>query len=367
MPETRHPATQGLALAYLESLRVAAGPYGRFTYAAGIDTPVLYASAYAALTQHLCRRQDHLSDADRKSWVHYLQAHQCDDGLFRQAYLENDLADREDWWGWRHLTVHVLGALAALGATAARPLRVIEPLKRPGAVEQWLAGLDWGERVAFTSNAVQNWGVMLQYARDFQGDREAGQAARELLDGLDARQDPHSGLWGPPAHNPGARSQAVQAAYHFLLLYVHDKRPIPCAEPLIDAALATQNSAGGFGVNSPSTACEDIDSIHPLVRLSRLTDYRAAHVQAALERARHWVLSNQNADGGFVFVRGRVFHYGHELMRSEPDQSAAFPTWFRLLSLAYLAEALPDASAPADGFQFLSCPGYQMPVGEPAR
>ena len=303
---------QARALAYLESLSVTTRPYGEFTYASGIGTPVLYASAYAALTQHLCRRQGHLSDADRKSWVDYLQAHQCDDGLFKQGCMDNDLADREDWWGWRHLTVHVLGALAALGATAEQPLRVIEPLKRPGALGQWLAGLDWGERVAFTSNAVQNWGVMLQYARDFHGDAEAGHAATELLDALDARQDPQTGLWGPRPSTPGAMSQGVQAAYHFLLLYVYDGRRIRCAERLIDAALGTQNSAGGFSVDSQSSACEDIDSIDPLVRLSRLTDYRAADVQAALARARHWVLSNQNADGGFVFVRGRVFHYGHE-------------------------------------------------------
>ena len=344
------------ALAYVDSLRAQGQPCGRYRYAASSATPVIYASAYAAMTLHLCGKADSLSRTDRRAWVEYLQSHQCDDGLFRQPELDNQLADREDWWGWRHLTVHVFGALAALGATAAKPLRLLEPLKKPGAIERWLDAQDWGERVAFTSNAVQNWGVMLQYARDFHHDADAGRAMVELLDGLDARQDARSGLWGPLPETPHARSQAVQAAYHFFLLYFCDARPVRHVERLIDHVLATQNPAGGFGVNVPSSACEDIDSIDPLLRLGRLTDYRAGDVRAALERALPWVLSNQNADGGFVFVRGQRFAYGHELMTTAADESAAFPTWFRLLSLAYLAEGLGAPTA----FAWLRCPGYQF-------
>jgi hypothetical protein len=41
-------------------------------------------------------------------------------------------------------------------------------------------------------------------------------------------------------------------------------------------------------------------------------------------------------------MRGAPFSYGHALMASGPDVSAMFPTWFRTLSLAVIAQALPD-------------------------
>lgn len=79
-----------------------------------------------------------------------------------------------------------------------------------------------------------------------------------------------------------------------------------------------------------------------------------------LRRALPWVLVNMNDDGGFVFRRGEKFVYGHERMSSERDKSAMFPTWFRTLSLAYLAQALPDSVVGGFDWQFLCCPGLQF-------
>ena len=59
-----------------------------------------------------------------------------------------------------------------------------------------------------------------------------------------------------------------------------------------------------------TVSCEDIDSVDPLGRLPRLTEYRREDVQAAPQRAREWILSNFNPDGGAVFRRGSGFHYG---------------------------------------------------------
>ena len=71
-----------------------------------------------------------------------------------------------------------------------------------------------------------------------------------------------------------------------------------------------------------------------------------------------------NADGGFVFRRGEPLVYGHERMSSGADESAMFPTWFRTLSLAYLAQALPDSAVGGFDWQFLHCPGHQFWYGE---
>jgi hypothetical protein len=116
-----------------------------------------------------------------------------------------------------------------------------------------------------------------------------------------------TGLWGSlDTAQPRELSRAVQGAYHFWLLYFYDHVPIPYPERVIDSCLATQNARGGFGQgvhtgsDRESSACEDIDSIDPLVRLTRATDYRRDDVRMALERGlnrrqvkrRHWERSS---------------------------------------------------------------------------
>ena len=131
--------------------------------------------------------------------------------------------------------------------------------------------------------------------------------------------------------------------------------------------LATQNPRGGFGwgVHNPadpytSSACEDIDSLDPLARFSRQTEYRREEVDAALRRGREWVLTNRTPDGGVVFLRDCAFEYGHPALRGEAGQGAMFPTWFRTLSLALVETALGEGE-----WKFCDCPGMQQKwIGE---
>jgi len=60
-------------------------------------------------------------------------------------------------------------------------------------------------------------------------------------------------------------------------------------------------------------------------------------IDIALKKALLWVLCNQVDDGGFVFRLEEPLVYGHPEMSSEKNQGAMFSTWFRTLSLAYLA------------------------------
>jgi len=159
----------------------------------------------------------------------------------------------------------------------------------------------------------------------------------------------------------------VQAAYHWWPLYFYDNRPIPCIERAIDAVLATQNAKGGFGcgVYKPteletSSACEDIDSIDPLARMTAKTDYRKTDIQTALRRALDWVIQNQVADGGMVFIKNQPFEYGHPELTSPFGRGAMFPTWFRTLSLALLGKALPDTWTGQIPWYFVRSPGYQF-------
>jgi len=347
-------------LEYIESMRLGDGPYGRYRYSADVSKPTLYSSTYAAMTRHLYGDLDSLADAQRQSWIDYLQSHQNEDGLFRDPVIGRGQA-------YEHLSWHVTTALHCLGANARRPLRWLDQFKDPATLARWLDGLDWGYRVDYTSNTVQNLCVALQYARDFHHDEDAAAPVEQILTSLAERADPQTGLWGSGQYNlnkPIDLSRAVQAAYHFWLLWIYDGQTIPYRQLAVDQLLKTQNEKGGYGWGvhnrvdpTNSSACEDIDSVDPLVRLMRASDYRRDEITASLERALPWILTNQTASGSWVFKRGLSFVYGHPEMRAGAGVGGMFPTWFRTLCLAYLGQGLPESPPGKYRWQFVHSPG----------
>ncbi len=347
-------------LNYIESMRIKESPYGQYKYSQTQTEPVLYAAIYAALTRHLYRDLDELSGKQREEWIDYIQSHQTDDGLFKDKLIENEIASTADWWGWRHLTLHAIMALTALDANAEKKFKFLEPFKDQKFVVEWLESRNWGNDPAGVSNEIQNYATLLQYARDFQSEEWAGDAVKWILNWLDETQDPETGLWGNRFDTPYFLSIGVQTGYHLWLLYFYDKRPIKYTDKIVDSVLATQNTLGGFGVTPNSSACEDIDSVDPLVRLYFYPEYRREIIKGALEKALPWILTNMNEDGGFVFRRLDSFKYGHEKMYSKAEESAMFPMWFRTLTLAYIAKVLPDSMVGKFNWEILECPGLQF-------
>jgi hypothetical protein len=364
------------ALAFISGQH--AGDIGRYRYARNCATATLYSSCYAAMTRHLLGDLDTLQAAERAEWIAYLQAHQDDDGLFRDPVIFGQGWYKDDplWCGRPHLTCHVVTALACLGGVPVRPMRWLDPWRDPDRLASWLKSRDWGQRIAWTGNEIMNVGVLLQAARDFHNDTRADKAVAVLLEWLSThRVNPQTGVWGSmDTSDPTWRSHAVQAAYHWWPCFFYDGVPIPHLERAIDTVLATQNPVGGFGwgvhnATEPfmSSACEDIDSIDPLCRMMQRTTYRRTDIQAALTRAADWVLTNRMPDGGFVFIRNAPFEYGHPELRSEANHGAMFPTWFRLLSLALIGKALPDHPLGRIPWHFVRGPGMQFWGGERSK
>jgi hypothetical protein len=347
------------SISYIISNQQAELGVGAFSYKAG-GPALCYASCYAALAQHVCGQIEKYSPDQKKSWADLILSYQGDDGLFRDPQINIPLAYEIDWWGWRHLTLHAIMALTALGASIEKPFSLIQAYRKKGYMTEWLESRDWRNDPASVSNEVQNYGMMLQYARDFQGSQWCSDPMLEMFRWLNAHQDPKTGLWGGAFNTPQLLSNGVQTGYHIWLLYFYDNMPVQYIERIIDSCLQTQNPLGGFGPKLNSSACEDIDSIDPLVRLSFFTDYRAHEIRRALERAWLWVVFNQNADGGWVFTRRQAFEYGHPLMRSGKEESAMFPTWFRTLSLAYMDQVLSPKANHSFVWHFLKCPGHQF-------
>jgi hypothetical protein len=354
-------------LRFIEAMRLPGTAVGRYRYSADMPEPTLYSSTYAAMTRSLYRDLDTLSTAEREEWIAHLQSHQDDDGLFRDPLIfgQGWYEDDPEWCGRRHLSCHVVTALTCLGAVAAKRLTDLEPFHDPAQLEKWLESRDW-QKADTVGNEVLNVGTLLQYARDFQKEPRAAAAVKRMLDWLTHHHlDKSSGLWGSYDLTTGVGlSRGVQAAYHFWLLYFYDKVSIPCREAAVTHVLRTQGGTDpdgfGQGVHGPrSSACEDIDSIDPLARLLPVSPQRDA-IRAALARAENHVWAQQNADGGFTWIRGTAFSYGHPLLSAPVDGSGMFPTWFRTLSLAFLGRALPASRTGAFDWHFSNCPGIQF-------
>lgn len=344
---------------------------GRYRYSQSASLPTLYSSTYAAMTLSLLGDISSIGSTESIDWITYLNQHQDDDGLFRDPviYGQGWYADDPLWCGRPHLTCHVIAALTCLGGVADKHIAWLDPWRNVDYLVGWLEERDWGERVGWTGNEIMNVGTLLQYARDFHHDAQAGRAAAALLEWLSTHHlNAVTGVWGDvDVQDPIWRSHVVQAAYHWWTIFFYDGAPVPHIERAIDTVLATQNSAGGFGwgVHNPqlplhSSACEDIDSIDPLCRMMQRTGYRRDDIRAVLSNAADWVLTNQMSDGGFVFYRDLPFEYGHPQLRGEANQGAMFPTWFRLLSLALIGTSLPEHPLAAVRWHFVRCPGMQF-------
>ncbi|MFM6272366.1 MAG: hypothetical protein ACKPFA_38670 [Dolichospermum sp.] len=152
-------------------------------------------------------------------------------------------------------------------------------------------------------------------------------------------------------------SRMVQFAYHLFPLFFYDKIPIKYPDRIVKYVLATQNKVGGFGVQLNSSACEDIDSIDLLCRLSPfVSEQQKKEIDKSLKKALNWVLCNQVKDGGFVFRLYEPFSYGHKETSSTENQGAMLPTWFRILCLVYLLNYLKISN----DFVITKCPGYEF-------
>lgn len=350
-----------LTLAYFDQQRVMhGGEFAGYRHSDSTSKPVLYATLFSLLTKHLYAVQDDWIAVELELVLRF----QDEDGLFRDPVIACREADgMYHGWGWRHLTLDALMTLALYDMPASKEIKLVEPYDHPDRFRRFLESREWTGQAASTGNELQNIGVMLQYARDYQDSTLAGSLIEVMYEVVDSHQDPETGLYGDTFRTPQQLSDGVVSAYHFWLLYFYDRHPIPRMERIIDSLLRTQNILAGYGVRWNSSACEDIDSIDPLARFSQLTNYRRDEVQASLQRALPALLCNLNSDGGWVYRRHEANMVIHPQMFSGADESDTWYTWYRTSALAYLLTALDDVPLRfVYRWQFKRAPGHQFPL-----
>ncbi len=154
-----------LVIQYTRSMRLKKeGEFIGYRHSDSSQKPVLYDTLAALLIKHLCHVKDGGIQEELECVLHF----QSDDGLFRDPVIACEAAETEDWWGWRHLTLHALMTLGLYDIPASKKLLYIDRWADSDAFRKYLHSRDWGKRVAWTSNELQNVGTMLQYARDYQ-------------------------------------------------------------------------------------------------------------------------------------------------------------------------------------------------------
>lgn len=274
-------------------------------------------------------------------------------GLHDRNYLD---------WSCTYFALH---ALDALGERPAYPLSFLDEFRRQERVRDWLESLDWRDPWR-ESNLVMHLLSSLLFALLWEEKPWAAERYHDVLDWLDERQDPRTGLWGTECG--ASLLNAVAGAYHFVPFYRYARRPVRCWPRIVEACLKIQNEDGLFAPSPGGGACEDLDAIDLLCTSVRATGRLTADVRKALTRA-FWAIWNmQREDGGFPYadVRGdATYRYSSwPAMEARHGGSDVWATWMRLCSLhtieALLSGDLPDAgdwrfrSIPALGFHLQS-------------
>ena len=328
-----------------------------YKYAPTTHKPNIYASTYACLLLSLYGEIDKLSEKEKTEWASYFDSFQKDDGFFYDNAIYNEIYDNTDWWGKRHLLPQIIMAYTALGKKPKHEFVWLKEYYSINKLDELVANVNWDSAIMDDSdidNKIMNIGVCLQYQRDFRDDNEAKKAISYLKDRLIEKINPATGFWGCyNLKNKAELTRMIQFSYHLQRIFFYDNYVFPYAEQMIDLILNSQNKYGGFAEQLNSSACADIDAIDPLIQLSKGNDYRKDEIKIVLQRALIFILSNQNIDGGFVFMRDTPFCYGSKEMCSGRNESAMFPTWFRTLCIAYLYNSFHK-----EVYNIIKCPGY---------
>lgn len=302
--------------------------------------PTLYGTSYALLAYSYLGIDMNI---DSKTMEFFLNCQEEKTGYFIGPEIKDWSPSKELKHNRDHLLMHLTSA--ALPVCQQFNLSPLYPLKFAHAfcdseyLDNWLENRDMSD-AWLEGNNLLFVAQFLVYLRDVELYPGAGAALLKWFDWLDKKVEPETGLWGARKCGP---FNAMCGGYHQLLVYYHENYPIKYPNKLVDTVLALQHWDGGFSPNGGGGACEDVDAVDILVNMYKRYDYRRAEIRYALRRCLKHILSTQNPDGGFSYKRNqKQSHMGIPDTMAEPNVSCAFPTWFRIHTLALIAEVLPS-------------------------
>ncbi len=216
-----------------------------------------------------------------------------------------------------------------------------------------------------------------------------------IIDCLDSAQDSKTGLWGTQFKASSFASMA--AAYHFLIFYKYFNRRINFSEKISSSVFQLQMRDGLFHPFGGGGACEDLDAIDVIYKISSDVSTES---EESLKRAYRALLQNYDKNGGFswakrptfpflvglkyfnpsleifnigmikwiiknnyigslipFFKEKKIYEYSNwNLMKYNINLSDSWSTWFRLLSIATIERLLPDLKKHDIDYKFRRLP-----------
>lgn len=341
------------AITYVKSLNTQGYEY---LFSKSCTDTTLYASVYACMIRGW---NDSFDDIDKRDWSEYFNSFQDTNGFYIDTNSLNENYYSRDGWGARHLIPHMIIALNRLDAKPKYEFSFVDKLKTPDAMISFLKKLDY-QNIWASSNVIMNYGVTMQYARDYMG-APYQDSLNVMEEWLVQQIRTDCAMWQErPIENANILYETIRGAYHIYPILLYDNIDIPYFEKAIPYLLRAQNKQGGFDMKANSSACDDIDAIDPLVRSAVLNGMQnRLRVKIAIKKAKKNVMRNRNEDGGFVFSRDASFVYGGaEQLSSRKNESNLFGTWFRLLSLLII-----DNFYGVDSNKLMWFPGYELRIG----
>jgi hypothetical protein len=275
----------------------------------------LLGSSCAALAAEILGALVHWPAQQVEAVVAHIRRHQKADGWFEDPYLQAPHGSNLDQ-GYLHAHVTFLATMAldALGRRPGIPLHFLHTWQDDDRLYEWIDRLDWTNPWR-ESNWVEWIGYWLLADQDIRRDRlplaedRFPPGFKGLMRWLREHQDPETGYWGSPPFPPRTRLlHQMAAAYHHYVFFYATGQPIRFLERIVDNTLALQQEDGLF---TPDRAgggpCEDLDAVDILANMRRLTSYRRAEIESALQRALEALLANQKSNGAFLFRSGATY------------------------------------------------------------
>jgi hypothetical protein len=311
----------------------------------------LYGTCYALLARFYLGNDE---PASEKTIKFISQCQDPDSGLLLGpelrdfAVAEGVLHDREHLQF--HLTCTALPLRRQFGLKLASSIRAAHVFCKLDYLREWLGRRNL-KNAWFEGNNILFIGQLLVYLRDHEGHPDADKALQYWFEWLDEHVDLRTGIWGTNGYCP--TMEAVYGGYHQLLVYYHENHPVRNPHGLVDTVLALRHPDGGFNPNGNGGACEDADCVDILVNMYKQLDYRRPEIRAVLRSCARHILGLQNRDGGFPYNRDcPQSHMGIPGTQALPNESTMFATWFRVHTLALIAEILTDEQELQFPFRF---------------
>jgi acetyltransferase-like isoleucine patch superfamily enzyme len=165
----------------------------------------------------------------------------------------------------------------------------------------WLDHLPWSDRAWRCGDRIDAIATALYFNARYFG---MGSRAETLFGWLTMHADRTTGLWGKPTAKQGLL-QPVNGFYRLTRgTYAQFGLPVPFPEATINSVITNYRNYDGFS-GATYTACNLLDTIHPLWLCLKQTDARRADAEAIAETVILRCAEQWQNNEGFAFASGQ--------------------------------------------------------------